>query len=124
MSFERELSILADIQDAVSETGRKLALNIDRRVINETPRDTGSAKASWLAAIGQPSNEIVNTTESTAVLQAIELGAAVASGFESGDVLYITNNQPYIERLNEGWSEQAPSMFVDAIIAEEVRRAD
>lgn len=127
MSFERELSILSDLEDVISKTGRKLGVNIDRRLVLETPRDTGSAKASWLVAYGQPSNAIVDNTGKdvgTAAAQAIEKGALEASKFKAGDTLYITNNQPYIERLNEGWSEQAPSRYVDQIIEEEVARAD
>lgn len=127
MSFERGISILSELEDVVSQTGRKLAVNIDRRLVQETPRDTGSAKASWLVAYGQPNNEIVDVDGNdvgTAAAQAIEKGAIEASKFKAGDVLYITNNQPYIERLNEGWSQQAPSRYVDQIIEEEVRRAD
>lgn len=127
MSFERELSILSDIEDVISQEGRKLGINIDRRLVLETPRDTGSAKASWLVAYGQPSNEVVDVDGNdvgTAAAQAIEKGALEASKFKAGDTLYITNNQPYIERLNEGWSEQAPSRYIDQIIEEEVARAD
>ena len=127
MSFERDISILSDLGDVISQEGRKLGVNVDRRLIQETPRDTGSAKASWLVAYSQPSNDVVDVNGGdvdTAALQAIEKGAATASRFKAGDVLFITNNQPYIERLNEGYSEQAPSRYVDQIIEEEVRRAD
>lgn len=127
MSFERELSILSDLEDVISQEGRKLGVNIDRRLVLETPRDTGSAKASWLVAYGQPSNKIVDVNGNeadTAAAQAIEKGALEASKFKAGDTLYITNNQPYIERLNEGWSEQAPSRYIDQIIEEEVASAD
>lgn len=127
MSFERELSILSDLEDVISQEGRKLGVNIDRRLVLETPRDTGSAKASWLVAYGQPSNEVVDVDGNdvgTAAAQAIEKGALEASKFKAGDTLYITNNQPYIEPLNEGWSEQSPSRYVDQIIEEEASRAN
>ena len=127
MSFERDLSILADVADEITSAGRKLAINIDRRVVNETPRDTGSAKASWLVSVNQPDNRIVDEDGSdvgTAALQAIDLGASKARLFVSGDTLYIQNNQPYINRLNEGWSAQAGIGYIDTIINEEVRRAD
>lgn len=127
MSYEKSLSILADIQDTVSTKGRKLGINIDRRVVEETPRDTGSAKASWLVSVNQPNNDIVNKDGEDvgiAEMQAIQAGAAQASGFKSGDTLYIQNNQPYIVRLNEGWSENADSGYIDEIIEQEVRRAD
>jgi hypothetical protein len=127
MSFERELSILAEVEDEITNAGRKLGINIDRRVVMETPRDTGSAKASWLVSVNQPDNTIVDKDGEdvgTAELQAIQAGAAKAKLFTSGDTLYIQNNQPYIDRLNEGWSAQAGSGYIDAIINEEVRRAD
>lgn len=127
MSFERDLSILADIEDEITNTGRKLGINIDRRVVQETPRDTGSAKASWLVSVNQPDNTIVDKDGEdvgTAELQAIQAGAAKAKLFTSGDTMFIQNNQPYINRLNEGWSKNAASGYIDAIINEEVRRAD
>jgi hypothetical protein len=127
MSFERDLSILAEVEDEITNAGRKLGINIDRRVVQETPRDTGSAKASWLVSVNQPDNAIVDKDGEdvgTAELQAIQTGASKAKLFTSGDTLYIQNNQPYIERLNEGYSAQAGSGYIDAIINEEVRRAD
>jgi len=125
--FERDLSILAEVEDEITKAGRKLGINIDRRVVLETPRDTGSAKASWLVSVNRPDLSIVDLNGQelgTAELQAIQAGAATAQLFTSGDTLYIQNNQPYIERLNEGWSEQAGSGFIDDIIKEEVGRAD
>ena len=127
MRFERDLSILAEVEDEITKAGRKLGINIDRRVVLETPRDTGSAKASWLVSVNRPDLSIVDLNGQelgTAELQAIQAGAATAQLFTSGDTLYIQNNQPYIERLNEGWSEQAGSGFIDDIIKEEVGRAD
>ena len=127
MSFERELSILVEVEDEITNAGRKLGINIDRRVVMETPRDTGSAKASWLVSVNQPDSAIVDKDGEdvgTAELQAIQAGAAKAKLFTSGDTMYIQNNQPYIDRLNEGWSAQAGSGYIDAIISEEVRRAD
>jgi len=38
-------------------------------------------------------------------------------GRRTGQAVYITNNLPYIERLNSGWSKQAPAGFVDRAIA-------
>ena len=30
--------------------------------------------------------------------------------------IYITNNVPYIDRLNNGWSQQSPAGFVDKAV--------
>lgn len=126
MSFERDLSIRKEVEDEITDTGRKLGVNIDRRVVLETPRDTGSAKASWLVSVNQPVNNAIDWTGDvgSAEAQALAQGSAYASSFVSGDTLYIQNNQAYINRLNEGYSLQAGSGYIDDIINEEVARAD
>jgi hypothetical protein len=58
-----------------------------------------------------------------AALQAIETGAANINQAKAYDTIYIQNLQPYIERLNEGWSEQAPAKYIDSIIEQEVAKA-
>lgn len=127
MKYENSISIYSDLEDEVGARSRKLMIKIDRRVVLETPRDTGSAKASWLASVGRPDNRIVNIDDdselSASQLIAIENGAAEIKKSKGFDTIYICNNQPYIKRLNEGWSLQAPSNYIDAIIAEEVAKA-
>lgn len=122
--YERELSVLAEITDHVSAEARKLMINIDRRVVLETPVDTASAKRSWLAGVNQSPTTLFNLPDgsdvSLAQAQAIEQGAATISGAKGFDTIYIVNNQRYIQRLNEGWSEQAPARYIDSIIAQEV----
>lgn len=35
---------------------------------------------------------------------------------KAGDTLYLANSTPYIKRLNEGWSKQAPARFVEMTV--------
>lgn len=57
----------------------------------------------------------------TANLEAVRMQHnAVAQTFDSyeHDAIYITNNAPHIERLNEGWSAQTPAGFFErALVA-------
>lgn len=125
MKFEQSLSVLAELDDFTAQETRKLALAIDRRVVQETPFDEGTAKRSWLVSVDQVDNRIVDAGGvdlSTAEMQAIEQGAAEIRGAKVFTRIFIQNNQPYIERLNEGWSAQAPTKYVDTIIAQEVAR--
>ena len=120
MSFFKDLSIKKDLYFFAEEEVQKLAINIDRRLVLETPRDTGQAKANWLVGIGSPvSSPDLNAFDPNA---AIAKAQGVISRFKATSNLFITNNLPYIERLNEGYSLQAPSLFVDSIIDEEVAR--
>lgn len=122
-SMEKSISVLGDLREISAKEGRELMINIDRRMVMETPVDTGAARRNWLASVDQPDNSIIdedNVDLSTAAMQAIEQGASTFGGAKTYDRLYLQNSLPYIQRLNEGWSRQAPTGFVDKIIAEEV----
>ena len=44
-------------------------------------------------------------------------GIGKLAGYRRGmGPVYVTNNVPYIEKLNRGWSAQAPAAFVEAQI--------
>lgn len=113
-----DLDISKEVGEFVGDTLRVLALDIDRRVILESPVDTGAARSNWLASIGSPIDSVAEID----IQGAINKGAAAISGAGDYETIYIANNLPYIQRLNEGWSEQAPSGYIDKIILEEVQR--
>lgn len=120
MSFARSISILGDVDAEVRRQRNQLAFRIDRRVIQETPVDTGEARINWVVSVGSPDSTHLDFGGDAA--RAIAQGQATIEGAATYTDLYIQNNAPHIERLNEGWSEQAPSGYVDAIIEQEVRR--
>jgi hypothetical protein len=43
---------------------------------------------------------------------------AASAGFKAGDTIYLTNNLPYIRRLEEGYSQQAPAGMVALTVQE------
>lgn len=112
------IDISKELSEFVGETLRELAIDIDRRVILETPVDTGAARSNWLASIGGPDM----STAEIDIGAALQKGAVTISGAQDYDTVFISNNLPYIERLNEGWSQQAPTGYIDQIITEEVQR--
>ena len=107
-----------------------ITLDATANLIEDTPRDTGWARNNWVPSIGSPSRregDVLDPDEGD-VAEArrdSERGqAAVATGYtlKRGKV-FISNNVPYITRLNDGHSRQAPSGFVQAAIARAVRGA-
>jgi len=74
----------------------------------QTPVRTGRARANWLTSLFKPRTETVDASAGIATFD--------ISGYKLGVSIFIANNLPYIRRLNAGWSKQAPSMFVDAIV--------
>lgn len=120
MSYAKSISILGDIETEVKQVRDDLALRIDGRVVQETPFKSGEARINWIVSEGSPDSTHLNFGGSAAAaLPAAKVEIDKAKAFT---YLYIQNNAPHIERLNEGWSEQAPAGFVDAIIAQEVAR--
>lgn len=70
----------------------------------------GTARANWIPSVGQPETSEINSVDDpTPKVQAIKEKIP-------GNVFYLTNNVPYIERLEYGWSTQAPQGMVRTTI--------
>ena len=120
MNFAKTISIGKDLDELVRKERNLLAFRIDGRLIRETPVDSGEARINWVVSDGQPNNQHLDYGGSASV--ALSQGVDEIESAKTYTQLYIQNNAPHIERLNEGWSEQAPSGYIDAIIEQEVRR--
>lgn len=99
----------ADIEPAVDDTLRKVALVANQTVIMATPVDTGRARANWQVSID---TEIDSEVDDTSAQGAIQRNQAVIRGYRNGAII-LQNNVPYIEHLNNGSSAQAPAGFVE-----------
>jgi hypothetical protein len=99
---------------------RKVALDLFRGVVMDTPVDTGRARANWQVSLGRPAIGQVKHDSGSPELAA---EAAIGAGTPTiqaapGDVaIYLTNNVPYIVPLEEGHSGQAPQGMVRKNIA-------
>lgn len=125
--FSRRITLrgrkVAEGADALT---RKVALAADQAVVMETPVDTGRARSNWIAALGAAPDTVIDAyapgeggnTGAENTQAAINQGEAVISGYQSGQEIHITNNLPYIQRLNDGWSAQASAQFVEQALME------
>lgn len=126
-----------DLADWMEKTGKRLeirasemvgemALAAGAEVAIQTPVDTGRARANWFAGTTDEPGKITDDVDKTAHLS-IQRITAAATGVKPGESIFVFNNLPYINRLNEGSSDQAPSGFVEKAvdramqIAKEVR---
>jgi hypothetical protein len=122
IDYEKELSISAELTADIAQEVRKLGILVDQAVVSATPFDTGRAKSNWLMGVNTPpsgTNESdIDKTGSYSIAQA----KAVVEGYPLNELpdLWIVNNLPYIQRLNEGWSAQAGSKYVETAIAQAV----
>ena len=110
MSFESDIDAaykkkVVGLQEKVI---RKVAIDVQSGLDIATPVDTGRARSNWLASIGIPRTDTVESTGGSTPIN--------FSGYKLGLSIFIANNLPYISRLNQGSSQQAPSGFVDNVI--------
>lgn len=121
----KSISILADLEEFIGEQGKSTMMAVSRRIITETPMDTGQAKLNWIPTVDRETNEVIDATGMTisdAQSVAIDKAQSVFMSASNYKNLILTNNLPYIQRLDNGWSQQQPNPFIDRIISEEVNR--
>lgn len=119
--FAREMRGLGKaIEGNTEKAVRQTALTILSRVTLATPVDTGRARANWISAVGSPATRVIPWPENGAAGQAaqssIAAGTPIILGAPISQPIHITNNLPYIGRLNDGWSRQSPKAFVELSI--------
>ena len=100
---------------------RATALEALNRIVLKTPVDTGRARGNWNVLIGTGDEEDADDSEDKSGAAAISRGGDVIGGYarETGfPVISIYNNLPYIERLEDGYSDQTPEGMVAVTAAE------
>lgn len=143
--FGRQVKQTAsDFPTRVNRTITQLAGGILQALVSATPVDTGHARANWQVGVGFPIEDELGATVRTgpardargrfirgpansstverSAAATIEAGKSTLSLRQPERPIFITNNVPYIERLNEGWSAQAPAGFVQLAIQSALSR--
>ena len=117
------LSIYADLEEDVNKLARATAFNLLTGIVKKTPVDTGRARGNWQLNINNPISSI-SDEKSQSGAAAINKGAAVIGKAKDIEfpVFWLTNNLPYIGRLNNGYSQQAPAKFVETEIKRVVNK--
>lgn len=93
---------------------KRTAFELSGRVIERTPVDTGLAKSSWRMSAGSPDLSAPDSPGSIPNV-AQEVGNWDP---ETQKSFFTTNSLPYMERLEYGWSNQAPAGMVRVTVAE------
>ncbi|MGH1962756.1 HK97 gp10 family phage protein, partial [Acinetobacter baumannii] len=92
-----------DVAKMAEEKVKKITMDAVQSLVVSSPVDTGAYRASHIVSIGS-GDYGVRGPETNAIQDA----AIQAVKFKLGNLVYIQNNQPYAERLENGWSDQAP----------------
>ena len=116
MSFASDIAKFAKLTNAsLDETGRAITLELFSSVIKDTPVDTGRARGNWQTSLSAPKDGEVSRSGSAPAIAEV---AAESAKFGMGKVIYLSNNLPYIYRLEYlGWSKQSPDGMVRKNVA-------
>ncbi|AXC34262.1 tail completion or Neck1 protein [Escherichia phage Shy] len=120
----------AEIETAASEAAVFVAVTAVAELAYTTPVDTSKALSSWEVTLDAPSSNVgkahypgeKGSTRNASAAETIAQAKAVLANKKPGQKIYITNNQPYIKRLNDGYSAQQSAGFVERCLAK-VRKA-
>jgi hypothetical protein len=112
------------VEQNATKLVRRVALSADAQVVLSTPVDEGRARSNWQVQLNAPAGGTREayspgkdgSTSGPNAQAAIDQVKAVIAAAKPGDEIHITNNLPYIGRLNEGWSAQAPANFVEEAV--------
>lgn len=104
----------------------RLSLEVTANLIEATPVDLGWARANWVPSITQAYEANVGQPNDAADISAARRrqteGRAALAGYKlTRGPIFVTNNVPYIQKLNEGSSQQAPAGFVQMAIQTAVK---
>jgi hypothetical protein len=114
---------IADTEEKIEDAISLIAMDSLRGVVMKSPVDTGRFRGNWIV-----SKNAANTTSSQVTDknggQTITKGSGVIDTFDmnTDSRIIIQNNLPYANRLENGWSKQAPNGMVALTVAEMQRK--
>ena len=116
--MSQELSrYLQTQQDNLVSVMRISCAVVSTKVVEGTPRRTGSARASWNASKGTPKvrNIVINAENPSQTRNNI---TSVTNSLQPGETFTLANGLPYIRPLEYGSSQQARNGMLRVAIAE------
>ena len=90
---------------------RQVSIKLFSAIIKASPVDTGRFRMNWMASGDIPAS---GTTDATDKSGNIAIGNSTSFVMKAADwhEFTLTNNLPYAQRLEYGWSQQAPAGVV------------
>ena len=116
-NFARRMRQIArEFEEGSNRAIIEAAVRADQLLVLGTPVDTGRARANWQVNIGSPILAQLEQEDPSGT-ETISRNTARIRSRRSEQSIFISNNVPYIVRLNEGSSSQAPAMFIQTAVA-------
>ena len=107
-----------DIQEFVAKAKknpetviRSVSLKLFSAIIKASPVDTGRFRGNWQTTGVTPATGLIAGVDPTGN-KAVNSAATFITNAPGWNTFTLTNNLPYAERLEYGWSKQAPTGIV------------
>lgn len=95
------------VEEALAQRVRVIALAMLNEIVLRSPVDTGRFRGNNIVSVGAPVYTSINSVDKNGN-ETIQRGLSVMSGLEPFTQVFIQNNLPYAESLENGHSKQAP----------------
>ena len=105
-------------QEDLTEAIAVIGLECLSRVVKKSPVDTGRFKGNWVTSHSSPSAEVRHVEDKSGAVSLKQGADTLAAYPDTLPPIYLQNNLPYANRLENGWSKQAPNGMVALTIAE------
>lgn len=117
MSFTLDIKNFVEKAKKNPETvARQVSFKLFSAVIKASPVDTGRFRMNWQAAGAVAPAGIIDGVDKSGA-NAINRASSYVLGAPEWGEFTLANNLPYAERLEYGWSNQAPQGFVRVNVA-------
>lgn len=125
LDLARELRALSSSVDKEANRIKcEVALAIVGDLAFKTPVDTSKALSNWRVSLERPGALAIpphfpgehGSTQKSSAQATIEAAKKTLANAKPGKPIFISNVLPYIVRLNQGYSRQAPAGFVERSI--------
>lgn len=95
---------------------KKIVLEALRRIVLKTPVKTGRARGNWQTTINTRPGNVLDVRSGDR--NPISAGLSALGRLRPGQIVYLTNNVPYIIFLEEGTPNMAPIGMVKTTVQE------
>jgi hypothetical protein len=111
MSFSDDIKKFNEkTKKKVTKIFRGTALSLFGKIVVRTPVDTGRLRGNWQVQLNSAPTGTLDTTKVQ--------DPSEAKRAKLGDAIFIINNLPYAEVIEDGSSKQAPQGMVKVTVAE------
>lgn len=117
--FIRQINGCKDkVDKLLDQAVRRVAFSVYTQIVQNTPVDTGRARGNWHIDVNLIDIRIIEPTgaEKDPSYDGTEKALTAVGQHKLGSTIFISNNLPYIRRLNDGHSLQSPAGFIEEAI--------